>query len=140
MSASLDIYGLDVFHEVDSAITSWQPSLFKRQHSIGIDTLLEQFKDEIIDPMITKLKEEGEKTLLWGIEQRVMGAKSLVASALCEKEDRCTRKLKEMEENNLAREKKMARLTAVRSNLWAAEGALTELSVRLNGWQTQRGP
>ena len=140
MPASLDIYGFDVFHEIDSAITSGQPSLFKRQHSIGIDTLQEQFKDEIIDPMITKLKEEAEKTLLWATEQRVMGAKSLVASALREKEDRCMRRLKETEENNLTREKNITRLTAVCSNLWAAEGALTELSVRLNGWRTQSGP
>ena len=69
-----------------------------------------------------------------------MAAKSLVTSALREKEDRCIRKLKKTEKNNLAREKKITRLTAVCSNLWAAEGALTELSVHLNGWQTQSGP
>ena len=114
-------------------INSRQLSLFNRQHSIEIDTLHDRFKDEIVNPWIKKLKEEGEKTLLGATEASLEVAKNLMTSALLEKEDRCKRKLEETKKDKLAGEENIAWFTAVCSNLWAAEGALTELSVRLNG-------
>ena len=115
-------------------------SLFNRQYSIEIDALHDRFKDEIIDPWIKKLKEEGERTLLGTAEASLEVAKNLMTSALLENEDRCKRKLEETKKDMLPYEENVPWLTAVRSNLLAAEGALTELSVRLNGWQTQSGP
>ena len=114
-------------------------SLFNRQYSIEIDTLHDLFKDEIIDPWIRKLKEEGERTLLGTTEANLEVAKNLMTSALIEKEDLCKRKLEETQKELFRGEENAAWLTAVRSNLLAAEGALTELSVRLIGWQTQSG-
>ena len=139
MPTSLHIYGL-AFQEIRRVINSRQLSLFNRQYSIGIDALHEQFKDGIIDPWIRSLKEEGEKTLLGATEAGLQVAKKLVTSAFLEKEDRCKRKLEKTEMINHAREQNIARLTAVCSDLWAAEGALTELSIRLKGWRTQSGP
>ena len=121
-------------------INSRQFSLFNRQYSLKIDTLHDRFKDRIIDPWIEQLKEEGEKTLLQAAEAGLKVAENLVTSALLEKEDRCKWKLEKMEQNNRAREQNIAQFTAACSNLWAAEGALTELSVRVNKWRTQSGP
>ena len=131
MPASLHIDGL-AFQEILGVINSRQLSLFNRQYSIEIDTLHDQFKDRVIDPWIRKLKEEGEKTLLGTTEARLRVAKNLMTSSLVEKEDRCKRKLEETQEDNLAAEEDLAWFTAICSNLWAAEGALTELSEHLS--------
>ena len=135
-SIYIDSLAFQAFREV---INSRQVSLFNRRYSIEIDTLHDRFKDEIVDPWIRKLKEEGEKALLEAIEASLEVAKNLMTSALLEKEEQCKQKLEETKKAMLPREENIARLTAVRSNLWAAEGALTELSVRLNGWITQSG-
>ena len=138
MPASLHIDGL-AFNEMRGVINSRQLSFFNRQCSIEIHTLHDRFKDEIIDPWIRKLKEEGEKTLFGTTKARLKVAKNLMTSALLEREDRCKRRLEEAEKDKLAGEN-IAWLRAVCSNLLAAEGALTELSVRISGWRTQSGP
>ena len=139
MPASLHIDGL-AFQEISGVINSRQWSLFNRQYSIEIDTLHDRCKDEIVDPWIRKLKEEGERTLLGTTEARLRVAKNLMTSALLEKKEQCKRKLEETEKDTLAGEENIARFTAVCNNLWAAEGASTELFVRINGWRTQGGP
>ena len=134
MPASLHIDGL-AFQEILGAIKSRQLSLFHRQYSIDIDTLQDRFKDEIIDPWIRKLKEEGEKTLLGTTGASLKAAKNLTTSPLLEREDRYKRELDEMERDKLIGEEKVVQFTAVYSNLLAAEGALGELFARVETLQ-----
>ena len=136
MPTSLHIDGL-AFHEIRGVINTRQLSLFNRQYSIRIDTLHDRLKDEIVDPWIRKLKEEGENTLFGTTEAGLKAAKNLLTSALLEREDRCKRELEEKRKNDT--EERVARLTAVYSNLLAAEAASTELLVRIKECRTQRG-
>jgi hypothetical protein len=110
-------------------INSRQLSLFNREYSIEIDIIYDRYKGEIIDLWIGKLKEEGEKALLGTIETSFMAAKDLMTSALLEKEDRYKRELDGKE--SLVGEERVEHLTAVYSNLLAAEGALERLNFRL---------
>ena len=114
-------------------INTRQLSLFNRQYCIEIDTLHDRFKGEIIDPWIRKLKEEGETTLLGTIGTVLMTAKDWITSALLERELRCKRELEKKE--MLDGEEAVERLTAVYSNLLAAEGALGELFARVETLQ-----
>ena len=139
MLASLHIDEL-AFQEIRGVIDNVHLWLFSRQYSIGIDTIHDPFKGEIIGPWIRELKEEGEKTLLRATEAGLEVAKNLMASALLEKEDRCKRKLEDTEKDKLAGEKHVAWFTAICINLLAAEEALSGLSVRINRWRTQSGP
>ena len=116
-------------------INSRQLSLLNRQFSIEIDTLHDRFKNEMIDPWIKKLKEEGEETLLRTTETRFRATKTLMASALLEKENRCKREL-EKKDIPIGGER-MERLTAIYGNLLAAEEALRELFVRVETPQTE---
>ena len=61
-----------------------------------------------------------------------------MTSALLEREDQFKRKLEETEKDKLAGEEKLAWFMAICSNLLAAEGALTELSVRINDTQRRQ--
>ena len=130
---SLNIDGL-ALQEIRGMINTRQLTLFNRQFSIEIDTLHDRFKNEIIDPWIGKLKEEGEKTLLGITETRLKAAKDLMASAFVEKEDRCKRELDE--KNNFVGEERVEHLTAIYCNLLAAEEALEELFTRVEALQT----
>jgi len=123
------------FPEIRGVINSRQLSLFNRQYSIEMDTLHDRFMDEMINPWIRKLKEEGEKALLGAIETSLMAAKELITSALLEREDPCKRELDD--KANLVGEERVEHLMAVHSNLMAAEGALKELLVRV---EARRGP
>ena len=109
-------------------INSLQLTLFNRQYSIEIDTLHGRFMNEMIDPWIRKLKEEGEKALLGTTSTRFTAVKDLMTSALLEKVDRCKRELAE-KEKPIGKER-VEDLTTVYSNLLAAEAALKELVVR----------
>ena len=82
----------------------------------------------MINPWMRKLQEEGEKALLGATETSLMAAKELITSALLEREDRYMRELDD--KANLVGEERVEDLTAVYSNLMAAEGALKELLVR----------
>ena len=100
-----------------------------------MDALHDRFKDEVINPWIRNLKEEGEKALLRATETSLMAAKELITSAFPEREDRCKRELDD--KANLVGEERVEHLTAVHSNLMAAEAALKELFVQV---ETLRGP
>ena len=114
-------------------------SLFNRQYSIEIDTLHDRFNDEIIDPWIRKLKEEGERTLLEASQASIQAAMDLMTSALLEREYRYKRELEEKRKEMRVGEVEVSRFTAVYSNLLAAEAASTELLVRINECRTQSG-
>jgi len=114
-------------------INSQQFPFLNRRYSIEIDALHDRFKAEMIDPWIGRLKEEGEKALLGTTEASLTVAKELITSALLEKEDRCKRELGDKE--NLVGEERVDHLTAVYSNLMAAEGALKELRGRAEALQ-----
>jgi len=90
-----------------------------------MDTLHDRFKDEMINPWIRSLNEEGEKALLGATETSLMAAKELITSALLEREDRCKRELDD--KANLVGEERVEHLAAVYSNLMAVEGALKAL-------------
>jgi len=85
----------------------------------------------MINPWIRNLKEEGEKALLGATETSLMAAKELITSALLEREDRCKRDLDDKAKAKLIGEERVEHLTAVHSNLMAAEGALKELLARV---------
>ena len=131
---SLDIDELS-FQEIRGMINTRQLTLFNRQFSIEIDTLRDRFKNEIIDPWIGKLKEEGERTLLGITETRFKAAKDLMTSALVEKEERCKRELDE--KDDVVGEERVEHLTAICCNLLAAEEALEELFGRVEALQTR---
>ena len=130
---SLDIDEL-AFQEISGMINTRQLTLFNRQFSIEIDTLHDRLKDEIIDPWIGKLKEEGEKTLLGITETRLKASRDLMTSALVEKEYRCKREADEKEKG--VGEERVEHLTAIYCNLLAAEGALEELFARVEALRT----
>ena len=130
---SLDIDEL-TFQEIRGMINTRQLTLFNRQFSIEIDTLHDRFKNEIIDPWIGKLKEEGEKALLGITETRLKAAKDLMTSALVEKEKSYKRELDDKDKG--VGEERVEHLTAIYCNLLAAEGALEELLARVEALQT----
>ena len=114
-------------------INSERLSLFDRQYSIEIDTLHDRFKGEI-NPWIRELEEEGEKALLGTTETSFMAANDLITSVLLEREDRCKR---DLEKNMPVGEERVGHLTAVYSNLLAAEGALRELLVHIGALRNE---
>ena len=110
-------------------INTRQLSLFNRQYHIGIDTLHDRFRGEIVDPWIRNLKEEGEATLLGITGTSFKAAKDWVTSALLEIEDPCKQELEK--KDMLVGEDKVEHLTAVYGNLLAAEEALGELLIHV---------
>ena len=115
--------------EIGGVINSRQLSLFNYQYSIEIGTLHDRFKGDIIDPWIRKLKEEGEANLLEITGTSFMIAKDWMTSALLEREDRCKQELEK--KYMLVDKERVERLTAMYSNLLAAEEALKELFSRV---------
>ena len=114
-------------------INSRQATLFSRQYIIEMETLRDRFKDDIVDPWIRNLKEEGEATLLGIIGMSFKNGKDWVTSALLEKELQYKQELEEKE--RLDGEERVERLTAVYGNLSAAEEALGELFARVEALQ-----
>ena len=117
-------------------INSQQMTRFSlsRMYSIEIDPLQDRFKIDIVDPWIRKLKEEGERTLFGTIGTCFTDAKGWMTSALLEEELRCKQELEKRE--MLDGEEAVERLTAVYSNLLAAEEALGDLFTRVETLQT----
>ena len=114
-------------------INSRQKWVFRRQYRIEIDPLQDRFKSDIVDPWIKKLKEEGEIALFGTIGTSFTDAKDWMTFALLEKERQCKQELEKKE--TLDGEETVERLTAVYSNLLAAEGALGELFARVETLQ-----
>lgn len=132
MPASLHIDGL-ASQEFRGAIKR-RLSLFNLQYNIDIGTLHDRFKNEIVGPWIRNLKEEGEKALLAFIQTSFRSAKDWMTPGLLERKDRCKQELKK--KYMLVGEERVERLTAMYSNLLAAEEALAELCLRIKALQT----
>ena len=75
------------------------------------------------------MKEEGEATLLGTTGTSLMAATDWLTSALLIRTDRCNQELDY--KNRLVGETRVERLTAMYSNLLAAEEALKELFARV---------
>ena len=116
-------------------VNSRQLSLFNRQYSIEIDTLHDRLKGEIVDPWIRKLKWEGEKTLFGITEASFKFARDWMAKTLRERELQCKRQFEN--KGMLVDEGRVERLTAVYSNLLAAEEALGGLLIRIKALETR---
>ena len=92
-----------------------------------MDVIYNRYKDEIVDPWVRGLKEEGEKSLVGTIELSSRVAKELVTSAL-ERED--NRYERELEGKTKPMDVEMVRhLIVMYGNLVAAEAALRELFI-----------
>ena len=124
----LDIDGL-ALQDISGVINARQRSLFNRQYCIEMDTLHDRFKGEIIEPWIRRLKEEGENTLFGITEMSFKAAKDWMIRALLGREGRYKQQLDN--QDMLGDEGRVERLTAVYSNLLAAEEALGELLIRV---------
>ena len=113
----------------------WPWIVHSRAYHLGMDVIHNRYKDEIVDPWIRSLKEEGEKSLIGTIEVSSKVARDSVTSAL-ERED--TRYKRELEgKNKPVNEEKVQHLIATYGNLVAAEEALRELSNRVKGLQAR---
>ena len=60
-----------------------------------MDVIYNRYKDEIVDPWIKSLEEEGKKSLVGTIELSSKVAKELVTSALKREDNRYERELEE---------------------------------------------
>ena len=100
-----------------------------------MDVIYQRYKDEIVDPWIRSLKEEGEKSLIGTIEVSSKVAKDFMTSALAREDNRFKRELdgktKPVDQGTVQH------LIAIYGNLVAAEEALRELFIRVEGLQAR---
>ena len=115
----------------------WPWMVHSRAYHLGMDVIHNRYKDEIVDPWIRSLKEEGEKSLIGTIEFSSKVAKDLVTSALEREDNRYKRELdgksKPVDQGTVQH------LIAIYGNLVAAEEALRELFIRVEGLQARGG-
>ena len=115
----------------------WPWKVHSRAYHLGMDVIHNRYKDEIVDPWIRSLKEEGEKSLIGTIEFSSKVAKDLVTLALEREDNRFKRELgggfKPVDLDTVKH------LIAIYGNLVAAEEALKELFIRVEGLQAQSG-
>ena len=104
----------------------WPWMVHSRAYHLDMDVIHNRYKDEIIDPWIRSLKEEGEKSLIGTIKLSSQVAKELVTSALAREDQRYNRELdgKDKPTDHEAVE----HLITVYGNLVAAEAALAALA------------
>jgi len=115
----------------------WPWMVHSRAYHLGVDVIHDRNRDEIVDPWIRSLKEEGEKSLIGTIELSSKVAKDLVTSAL-ERED--NRYKRELEGKNKPMDQETVKhLIASYGNLVAAEEALRELFARVERLQEKSG-
>ena len=100
-----------------------------------MDVIHNRYKDEIVDPWIRSLKEEGEKSLIGTIEISSKVAKDLVTSAL-EREDNRFKREREGK-NKPVDQRTVQYLISIYGNLVAAEEALKELFIRVKDLQAR---
>jgi hypothetical protein len=102
-----------------------------------MDVIYNRYKDEIVDPWIKSLDEEGKKSLVGTIKLSSEVAKELVTSALKREDNRYERELegktKPMDASTVQH------LISMYGNLVAAEEALNELFIRVKELQTRSG-
>ena len=109
----------------------WPWMVHSRTYHLRVDVIHNRYKDEIVDPWIRSLKEEGEKSLIGTIELSSKVAKDLVTSALETEDNRYKRERKGKKEP--VGERTVQYLISTYGNLVAAEEALRELSIRVKG-------
>ena len=115
----------------------WPWMVYSRAYHLGMDVIHNRYKDEIVDPWIKSLKEEGEKSLIGTIEFSSKVAKDLVISALEREDNRYKRELEG--KTKPVDQERVQHLIAIHGNLVAAEEALRELFIRVEGLQAQSG-
>ena len=113
----------------------WPWVVRSRTYHLGMDVIYQRYKDEIVDPWIRSLKEEGEKSLIGTIEVSSKVAKDFMTSALAREDNRFKRELdgktKPVDQGTVQH------LIAIYGNLVAAEEALRELFIRVEGLQAR---
>jgi hypothetical protein len=102
-----------------------------------MDVIHNRYKDEIVDPWVRSLNEEGEKSLIGTVEFSSKVAKDLVTSALEREDNRYKRELEG--KNKPVDQETLQNLIASYGNLVAAEEALRELFVRVEGLLERSG-
>ena len=113
----------------------WPWMVYSQAYHLDIGFIYSRYKDEIVDPWIRSLKEEGEKSLIGTIEVSSKVAKDLVTSAL-ERED--NRYERELEGKGKPVDKRTVQyLISIYGNLVAAEEALKELFIRVKDLQAR---
>ena len=100
-----------------------------RAYHLEMDVIHDRYKDEIINPWIRSLKEEGEKSLLGTIELSSEVARGLVTTTLAREDKRYERELKA--KNRPMDQGAVQHLITLYGNLVAAEAALGELFVHI---------
>ena len=115
----------------------WPWMIRSRAYHLDMDVIHNRYKDEIIDPWIRSLKEEGEKSLIGTIKLSSTVAKELVTSALEREDNRYKRELEG--QNKLVDEGMVQHLIATYGNVVAAEEALRELFISVEGLQARSG-
>jgi len=115
----------------------WPWVVHSRAYHLGMDVIHDRYRDEIVDPWIRDLKEEGEKSLIGTIELSSKVAKDVVTSALEREDNRYKRELEGI--NKPVDQETVRHLTASYGNLVAAEEALRELFARVEPLQERSG-
>jgi hypothetical protein len=107
----------------------WPWMVHSRAYHLEMDVIYSRYKDEIINPWIRSIKEEGEKSLIGTIELSSTVAKELVTSALDREDKRYNRELDT--KNKPMDPGAVQHLITIYGNLTAAEAALGELFVHI---------
>ena len=113
----------------------WPWTIHSQAYHLGMDVIHSRYKDEIVDPWIRGLKEEGEKSLIGTIKVSSEVAKDLVTSALEREEKRYKRELEGKYQP--VDQGTVQYLISMYGNLVAAEEALRELFIRVEGLQAR---
>jgi hypothetical protein len=107
----------------------WPWMVHSRTYYLEMDVIYNRYKEEIINPWIRSLEEEGEKSLIGTIELSSTVAKELVTSALDREDKRYNRELDT--KNKPMDPGAVQHLITNYGNLTAAEAALGALFVHI---------
>ena len=107
--------------------------VYSRPYHLEVDVIYNRYKDEIVEPWIKSLKEEGGKSLIGTIELSSKVAKELVICALEREDNRYKRELER--KNKPVDQGTVQHLIAIYGNLVAAEEGLKELFLRVESLQ-----
>ena len=120
---------VDVEEGVQREVPRWPWTVHYRAYNLEMDIIYNRYKNEIINPWMRSLKEEGEKSLIGTIELSSQVAKDLVKFALTREEKRYNRELdgkgKPMDQGAVQH------LITGYGNLVASEAALMALVVHI---------
>lgn len=101
-----------------------------------MDVLYAQYDEEIIDPWIKSVKKEGEKCLVRNIKLSSNVMKASINSALERAESRYKQEIEG--KNKPLLQKTVRQLIAMYGHLVAAEEALREMFIRIDGSRGHR--